>query len=686
MIVRHSKQVTVAIALLLMLSLSSYKFLNNQQFSNQQQQLLDQQSQLISSINLLINQHNVSSRDGLAAFISALDFETQRAAFFQWQLFDQDNELIGEQLNNKSLHETSHNQNSQTPYHFYFNGPRDQLLTLQLSLKTNIDKAITSGLTTLDIVFVLLVTGLILACIYWRFRWVFLSENYARFIAQESQSVEARIPKVLDKKASDPISQSLNQLLLSNSLLQREKVELVEQIRRISYVDPVTELGNQSFFRAEFEVRLHNHEEAESGLLMLISLLDENYEHGDKQEPIITESLLSSVAHLLRQFIAEKPHSIVAKLKHNDFAILLPNQTSDDTDKLCKTLIQQLDKAIFDNTAIKHQFINIGISAYKQGFDYSKILAEADMALRNAQLQGGNNWFMYGETLSVNKVRGNLKWRSFLQQVLDSRQWQLFGQEIQYFDPANRAAVMANNLINGGSIKYRTSQTLKQQTAIHHQEIYLRIRDDKDLLNADTFLPMAKQCGLAVEFDRQVVDGMIKHCLNQSDQSQKVLYSINLFVDSLLEPKFVAWLLAKLSSYPAVCQCLCFEIKEAHVNANLEKLQGVFEQVSRLGIRWCIENFGSPVEDHAYLELLPIAQIKLDRRICNNIHKDKVQQLYVQSLLINLASKKVAIFAEGVENQNDADYLADNGLTGLQGYYYQQPKRLTHVEEFLRAV
>ncbi|MDH5432406.1 MAG: EAL domain-containing protein [Gammaproteobacteria bacterium] len=449
-------------------------------------------------------------------------------------------------------------------------------------------------------------------------------------------------------------AQAINKLIESNQALRKDNRHLTEQIKKTAYIDDNTGLGNKLFFKAEFQVRLHNREEPESGICMILSFVDYSYDNNF----MLDEGRMLDIATVLRQFTGDIPNALIAKLQEKDFAILLPNQTRRHTDKLCKTLIEQLGKYVFDSTSVKEHFVDIGISAYRQGFDYYNIMAEADMALRNAQLQGSNSWFMYGEALDSSKVRGNLKWRSFLQNVLDKHQFQLFGQEVVYFNDIQ----------------------------IKHQEVFVRIEDDTDILTAETFLPMAYQCGLSAEFDRQVIEGVIKHCIAVQPVRGSELFSINVFISSLLDEAFVEWMTSFLSKHKTLCQFICFEISETMVNKHLVELQPVFQKIADLGVVWAIKKYGTPDIDLNYLDCLPINTVKIDRRIIRNIHKNKPQKLLLQTLLVNANSKHINVLVDGVEKEEDAIYIQNSGVQGAQGYYYATPKRLTGLEKYLKAV
>jgi len=644
MIKRNVNQFAVLMVVLTLAFIWLLKLIFAADFEHRQNQQLQQQLATISSVDLLLSNSELSQRQNLAEMLQNLD---SLSAINSWQLSDASGAIVS--ASPASNADSNAVPSEQSFYRFYFQNADNRPMTLRIGFIASTG-LFNSLLSVEDMLLGLMFLALVAVIIKSRFYWIYQLESYARYILTHDHKLRGNS----FGRSSNPISQAINHLMLSNSLLLKDKVELTEQIRKISYVDEATDLGNQLFFKAEFQVRLHNHEEPEEGLLVLLSFveLDEN------QTSILNKDDLQAIAHLLRKYVAEIPNALVARLRANDFAMLLPNQSQKNIDILCKQLFEKFKKGIFDRKEIDEHFLDIGISAYKQGFDYYKILAEADMALRNAQLQGGNNWFMYGEGLSENKVRGSLKWRSFLQNILEKRQVLLFVQQAHVFD-----------------------------TALPTQlEVLARIKDGKEFLTADTFLPMASQCGLAAEFDRQVVDGVIKYCLYRERGSQDEQLSINLFISSLLDEKFVGWLVGKLSSYPQLCRNLTFEVKEVHVNSNLSALRLAFSQLTELGVSWCIERFGSPDEDLSFLDLLPIKRVKLDRRIVHNIHQDKARQLLLKTLLINLKSRQIEVFADGVEKEEDVVYLQKAGVDGAQGFYFGPPAKLGPEKAYLKAV
>ena len=88
----------------------------------------------------------------------------------------------------------------------------------------------------------------------------------------------------------------------------------------------------------------------------------------------------------------------------------------------------------------------------------------------------------------------------------------------------------------------------------------------------------------------------------------------------------------------------------------------------------------------AFLEVLPISAVKVDRRLIYGIHKNKPQQLLLKSLLINLKSKDIKAIAEGVESEEDAFvFWKRQVLMVLRDSFFSRPSRMSVVEQQLKS-
>lgn len=291
------------------------------------------------------------------------------------------------------------------------------------------------------------------------------------------------------------------------------------------------------------------------------------------------------------------------------------------------------------------EFIHMGISCYNRTHKPYQIMAEADMALRSAQLQGPSQWFMYdrGEVLKES-AKGSLQWRTFLTHAITHKKFVLF------FQP---------------SIASKTQQVL-------HYEVLAKVRDKEGLLvSARVFLPMAKKCGLSTEIDFLVFEKICQFLMD--DKNQSITCSVNLSVDSLLSTDFVDEIISTLTNQPTIAQRLIIEISEYQLVNRLRELIPILQRIKRAGMRFLADKVGQYVEGADYLTLCPISFVKLHQSIVLNIHQKPENQVFIQSLKMLCGQRRIGLFALGVECIEDWQTLIDLDIDGGQGHFFTEP-------------
>ena len=272
-------------------------------------------------------------------------------------------------------------------------------------------------------------------------------------------------------------------------------------------------------------------------------------------------------------------------------------------------------------------------------------MAEADMALRSAQLQGPNQWFMYdtGE-VAVESAKGSLKWRTFLTRAIENNSFVLFFQPVI-------------SSVNDD---------------ILHHEILSKVRDGRgQLISARVFLPMAQKCGLSRQVDTLVFEQTCR--LLQYEKNLQDSCSLNLSIESLLNAEFIEQIFTVLAQSPIIANKLIIEISEYHLFTNITKLAPVLNFLNELGVRILADKVGQYVVSADYLSMCPISFVKLHRSIVQHIEVRLENQVFIQSLKTSCLESNIAIFALGVETKQEWSTLIKLGITGGQGHFFTEP-------------
>ncbi len=455
----------------------------------------------------------------------------------------------------------------------------------------------------------------------------------------------------------DTVALTIKQLQQQLYDAQTNDGRVDQLLRERALLDPETGIGNREFFTNRLEAFLlaeSDTKEEVRGAVILIQcnegeLIESLY--GRKPALAIIEAIIMTIKlrlqHINQYFIARR--------SEYELALLLPGFFVKETEKLANRLLKNLTVQTLPVGINQDEFIHMGITCFTYKHKSYQIMAEADMALRSAQLQGPSQWFMYdsGEVLKES-AKGSLQWRTFLTHAIKRNAFVLF------FQPTIAS---------------------KGQKTLHH-EVLAKVRDKQgQLVSARVFLPMAKKCGLSKQIDMLVFDQICRMLSyeNQSyekesnEKNQQDSCSLNLSVDSLLSTEFVNEMLTKLSHQPNVASRLIIEISEYQLVSHLRELVPVLQRIKQSGVRLLADKVGQYVESANYLTLCPISYVKLHQSIVLKIHQKQENQVFIQSLKMICEQRHVQLFALGVECVEEWHTLLALGIDGGQGHFFTEP-------------
>lgn len=448
----------------------------------------------------------------------------------------------------------------------------------------------------------------------------------------------------------DEISTAIARLQKQLMAAQNQDSHIEQMIRERALLDLETGVGNREFLNNRLDALLC--EDDAKGVLLLIQFRECDLVqslYGHQQALTLLETLIQAIKYRLR-YIA---NYFIARRSEFEFAVLLPGFYASEVAKLCDRLLRNIQAVDLPIGVNSEEFFHIGVSVFNKQQTSYQIMAEADMALRAAQLQGPSQWYMYdcGE-VDQDNIKGSLHWRTFLSHAIKSNAFVLF------FQPAMASL---------------------EERVLHH-EILLKVRDHQGaLISARVFLPMAQKCGMSVDIDIWVFDHVCR--LLNYEQTQHDDCSLNLSIDSLLSEKFQQYFIAKLEQYPKIANRLIIEISEYYLVSHFTELQLFLFEMNVRGVKLLADKVGQHIVSAHYLKTSPISLIKLHRSIVLNIHERPENQVFIQSVKTLCDQQHVAIYALGVEKIEEWQTLIRLGINGGQGHFFTEP-----VEQVAKAI
>ncbi|WP_159565865.1 RNase E specificity factor CsrD [Budvicia diplopodorum] len=463
-----------------------------------------------------------------------------------------------------------------------------------------------------------------------------LEERSWRILAGEREEVAAGNIHEWPVNTSGAIDRLLSDL----KNLSEERLRVDKLIRAFAAQDSQTGLNNRLFFDNQLATQLE--ENNVHGVVMMIRLPELELlteAHGKE----VVDDLLYMLVNMLSTFIMRHPAALLARYFSNDFSVMLPHRSLKEADAIASQLVNAVGTLPILPSIKRDSLIHIGICAYHSGQLPDQIMDNAEQAARTAELQGGNGWSIYDSPVQ-NVVRGSVRWRTLLEQVLSRG-----GPDIYYKPAVN---------ING---------------KLNHREILVRIHDEKDELQPAEFMPLVQQFGLTERFDRQVIG----KSLPLLDLWPNDSIAVSITVDSLLKHSFQIWLRDNLlERTKEQRKRIIFELAEADVCQYSDRLRPVARLLTAVGCRLGIMQAGLTVVSTSYIKIMPIEVIKLHPGLVRNIDRRSENQLFVDSLVSACEGTNIAVMAASVRTHLEWETLRSRGVVGGQGDFFGSPIRI----------
>ncbi|MDA8448511.1 diguanylate cyclase [Acidovorax sp. NCPPB 3859] len=281
-------------------------------------------------------------------------------------------------------------------------------------------------------------------------------------------------------------------------------------------------------------------------------------------------------------------------------------------------------------------------------------LREAQLALRRSKTQGGNHPVFFEENMLAG-FHERLALEQDLHAAIGSEQ--LFLQIQPQHD--------ARSQLTGG-------------------EALLRWRHpERGMVPPDQFIALAEASGLIIELGTWVLKTGCRILADLHREDPSLTLAINISPAQFKHPGFVDEVRHALAATGACASGLILEITEGLLITDVNHAAERLAELVELGVRFSIDDFGTGFSSLAYLRQLPLYEIKIDRSFINGLPGDTASVGIVCSILSMGSHLGLHVVAEGVETQEQSDFLQANRCPSQQGWLHGRPMP---EETFLESV
>ena len=359
------------------------------------------------------------------------------------------------------------------------------------------------------------------------------------------------------------------------------------------------------------------------------------------------DRLLQRVAEILKNGI--RRNDVVSRFGGDEFTILLSEVNESEAQAICTSLIQDMQEHQFHEAGqVFNVRCSIGITMIdSRALDPADVLARADMACHEAKSRGRNRFELYQASgAEMKQLTTDMGWSQQIQEALNEDLFVIHYQPIV-------------NTQNGKP---------------SHYEVLLRMRADDDLLVPPAaFLPAASRFGMMTAVDQWVIQNATRELANYREKEPELTFTLNISGNIFEDADLYGCIEDSLNANQLPPESLVLEITEQVAVRNITTAANQIAEISKLGCRFAIDDFGAGYSSYTYLKRLPVHYIKIDGSFIKTLANDTVDQTIVRSISqIARATNKKTI-AEHVPDTETFLLLRELGIDYAQGYFIGEP-------------
>jgi len=434
-------------------------------------------------------------------------------------------------------------------------------------------------------------------------------------------------------------------LVVGLDLTQRRAIET--ELAWLADHDPLTRLFNRRRFekelhKAQLEARRFNHTNA-----LIFLDIDQFKFINDSSGHQAGDQLLIMVANTLLK--AVRNTDIIARFGGDEFVVLAPQINQNGAKSLINKIFRQMmNVEIFFDEMLHKVSISAGLLMFPvDDHNEQDLMASADIAMYKAKDSGRGKWCLVSpDDLNRENVKQRVNWKSKIEKALVEDRFVL------YFQPIMRIA----------------------DKNISHYECLLRMIDeDGSIIAPGFFIGVAEQTGLIRLIDKLVLEMSIQHQKRFTTENLDIMLSINLSGDFLSDPDAFSICTNLLNKYKVKAQQFIFEVTETHAVTNLQSANSFISELTAIGGKFSLDDFGVGFSSMNYLKKLPVQYLKIDGEFIKNLTHDYEDKLFVKAINEIAKGMKIKTIAEFVENSEILSELSEIGVDYAQGYGIGKP-------------
>ena len=284
-----------------------------------------------------------------------------------------------------------------------------------------------------------------------------------------------------------------------------------------------------------------------------------------------------------------------------------------------------------------------------------ELLRDADIALYRSKSAGRDRAIVFEPAMQV-AVAGRLELRSDLDVALERGEFFLLYQPIVDLDTANIRGVEA-------LIRWR--------------------HPTRGVIPPNDFIPMLEDCGMIVDVGRWVLDAACAQAAQWRDRGHEPSMSVNVSMRQLESDSLIEDVRSALETHSLSPSALVIEVTESALMKDAHATVSRLIRLKELGVSIAIDDFGTGYSSLAYLRQFPVDVLKIDRSFVSSMDGSDDSYALVRTLVELGRSLGIVTLAEGIEEEDQLDFLREQNCQSGQGFIFSKPVEPAMIETLM---
>ncbi|MEH6799206.1 MAG: EAL domain-containing protein [Halopseudomonas sabulinigri] len=419
-----------------------------------------------------------------------------------------------------------------------------------------------------------------------------------------------------------------------------------EQLQYLTNYDALTQLANRNLFNERLQdatsrARQHDHQVA-----LLHIDMDRFKQINVTLGHSMADKLLQEVAKRLRATV--QPRDLLARLSADEFVLIVEQPENEKAlAVMANAVLEKLRAPMLIGEQELVMTASIGISLFPTNAQDSLLLiTQAHQAMQHSKQLGGNNAQFFTHELRAYSL-DRLQLENQLRKALED------DQLIVYYQPKLHLA----------SDRIRSAEALVRWQ-----------HPDRGLVMPGEFINIAEESGMIGALG----DTVLRQACRQASEwfhkgPEAVAVSVNLSVQQLRQEGFAKDVAQILQTSRLPASLLELELTESMLLEHSPTVSANIDALKELGVLLSVDDFGTGYSSLAYLKRFPISTLKIDRAFIAELDEEHNDDAIIRAIIAMAHSLSLSVVAEGVEQENQLDFLKANGCDEVQGYLISKP-------------